>query len=510
MTTEKSIVEAIADKIIEYLNARRDGKEESFLKSKPNKNKQGKVTNGAIIERFIAELEKHFPSSDAKKLLDPIKKSKKLTEQTSLSFQQQKLDKLLRLADDAVVDTAFAEIKNEYHEFINKNFNEHQPFNWLNQWSQKASDISFATHVGKLTHSSSKSSSIFDSTKEHDDRYLSTNRLKNAFVDIASTNAASLPIADVLSLAVSGVSLLELVKSGEHSVFNRFTDDQKIIDQWVKNLKQSFDSNHKQSYFLSKQIYFPIGRNDYHLLMPLNSSSLAHELYLEQKKRWDEPRYKLAFDQKNNGKYSETIVAYYPNKALLHVTASNHSNASALNGKRGGRLILMSALPPQWSTKVPSYKDKDNLFSKLLAFELKNEINELFNYLSLLKNKQLSDSEPKRNADILQKVQAISAQLFNYIDTVNDAEENRGWTIDSKLDVEYQLLFEPWRNDETVINIKINNDWQFKIAKDFGRWLNQQLNKNKKLKLTPIQAALWTDCFKIQLKEYVAVQEALL
>ncbi|TXY97352.1 hypothetical protein [Vibrio cholerae] len=45
------------------------------------------------------------------------------------------------------------------------------------------------------------------------------------------------------------------------------------------------------------------------------------------------------------------------------------------------------------------------------------------------------------------------------------------------------------------------------MSQDFGRWLNQQLNKNKQLKLTPIQAALWSDCFFLDLKEFFAIKE---
>lgn len=504
--SEQDISSALADKFIVYLAERRDSKEEAFLKAKIKRNKQGKVTNGAIVDRVIIQLEKVLSADQVKTLKAEIKKLKKSKEQTALEFQRKKLQDLLSLSGEVLTDLLLIDLKQELSDFVAKNSKEHEPVEWLNNWAKKAKDISFATHVGKLTHSSSKSSSILDATTDIDNRYLSTNTLKSLAIDTASSNAASLPVADVLNLSVAGVSLLDQIKNGDCSFFRMFTENQSLIDDWYILFKQAFDSSSKQSYFLSKQVYFPIANDEYHLLLPLISSSLAHELHLEHKKRWDEP-FKTAFEQKRNKKYSDQLVATYPKKASLHVTGSNHSNASSLNGKRGGRILLMAALPPQWNAKLPSYSEYQSIFTRSLAYDLRDEISELSSYLHLLNNKELSVSEPKRNAAILAKLRAINGQLFNYIEAINDSELGRGWTLTSKLDIEYQLLFEPWRDDEAALALKKNNDWQHKISQDFGRWLNQQLNKNKRLKLTPIQAALWADCFLLDLKESIAVQE---
>ena len=502
---KQNIHQAMAHNIIEYLESRRDKNEENFLKVKPKKNKQGIVTNGAIIERFYVLLDKHLTCDTSRSTLTQIKKSKKLKDQSKLEYQQQKLNQLADLINSD--DFGYIKLKTEYNEFVIRNNSKHDPVNWLNDWTAKAKDISFATHVGKLTHSSSKSSSVLDTTQNCNDRYLTSNRLAQNYKDKASANAASLPIADILDLQVDNISLLDLLKNGDSTVFYQITQDQSLVDHWVDNLKQSFDSPSKKSHFLSKQIYFPVGPSEYHLLMPLKSSSLGHAIHLEQKKRWDEDKYKQAFEQKNKGKYSSTILSVYPKKAIIHITASNHSNASSLNGKRGGKLTLMSALPPQWVTKQPSYKNESDIFTKKIAFALKAEIEELSSYLLLLKRKKLSVSQPNRNAAILRKLRALSSQFFYFIDSINDAENEKGWTEFSELKLEYQLLFEPWRDDKLAKSKKTNLYWQESIAKDFGRWLNLQINKNKQLNLTPIQAGLWSEYFKIELREYIAIKE---
>lgn len=502
----EDVSKALSGGIIEYINNRRDKKEEVFLKDKPKKNKQGVITNGAINTRVLVIIK---TLSQNKTDISSLEKSKKTKEQTALVFQQDKYNQLLSFVDEDVINTQLFDVKNEYHEFLLKNGSEHEPAVWLTQWSIKAKDISFATHVGKLTHSSSKSSSILDVTAEKNESYLTTNSLNHIEVDTASSNAASLPIADILKITASGISILDCLKSNDYSLFDNLTNDKSLINEWCEQLKQAYDSSKKQSYFLSKQTYFPIEDNQYHLLLPLTSSSLVHELHLEHKKYWDKDQ-EVAREQKYNKKHSATVTRTYPNKAYLHVTGSNHSNASSLNGKRGGRISLLPTMPPQWQSNSPSYNNKSEIFDRTLAFELKNVLEDLRRYLQLIKNKELSISEPKRNAAVIKKLQAISNYFFNYIEAINSNTANSNWTCESKLPVEQQLLFEPCRNDEVAIAIKANKKWMKTLSRSYGRWLSKQLEQKNKLTLSPIHEALWADAFLIELREFIAIKEVTL
>lgn len=501
----EEISHALADEIVAYVNTRRDKKEEEFLKAKSKKNKQGVVSNGAIIERILVVVKKISQNNDA---IKAIEKSKKPKELSSLEFQQNKYKSLIALVDDDVVDQQLLDLKREYQEFVITNSKEHEAVAWLNRWTSKASDISFATHVGKLTHSSSKSSSILDTSTEQDDHYLTTNRLASIDIDTASSNAASLPIADILKLTVNGVSVLDCLKMGYRSLFKKITADDAVVDEWCYQLKQSYDSTQKQSYFLSKQIYFPTHDRQYHLLMPLTSSSLVHALHFEHKKYWGDAQ-KNARSQEDNKKYSSTTVIKYPSKAILNITSNlkAHSNVSPLNKERQGKVYLLSAMPPQWKSRISSYAKKTSIFDKTLAFELKEEINDLRNYLLLIKNKSLSISEPKRNAAVMKKLQTISSQFFNYLESINANETSEGWSMGSKLPPEEQLAFEPWRVDEVAKALKINNLWQKTLSQNYGRWLNRQLSQKTKLKPTEIHATLWADCFLLELREMAAIQE---
>ena len=499
----EKLEELLAHEISVYINSRRDKKEEEFLKSKPKKNKQSGIIKGGGNTR-LASIVKRL--SEDKESLSKIEKSKKNKEQASLDFHRDKFNCLLLLLGEDSFDNDLLDLKSEYQEFLLNNGKEHNAVVWLTQWTPKAKDISFATHVGKLTHSSSKSTSILDATKEKNDCYLTTNRISNIEVDTASSNAASLPIADILKLEVDGISVLDCLKNGEYGLFRKLTDDAALVDEWCGQLKQAYDSTQKQSYFLSKQVYFPTKGKQYQLLLPLTSSSLVHELHLEHKRYWDESQ-ENARSQKNNKRYSAVTTRTYPNKAYLHVTGSNHSNASSLNGKRGGRISLLPAMPPQWKTNFKFNSSKSTLFDKSLGFELKNEVDDLKKYLLVIKSKSLSISEPKRNAAVINKLQAISSGFFDYIELVNNSISDTNWSCDTGLPIEQQLLFEPWRTDEAATETKKNRQWENTLSKSYGRWLNKQLQQKNKLSLTAIHETLWADVFSIDLREFIAIQE---
>ncbi|WP_417598473.1 type I-F CRISPR-associated protein Csy1 [Oceanospirillum sp.] len=496
--------QALAKGIAIYLAKRRDAKEENYLKSKPQ-TKKGVVSKG-INTRLLSIAKRLSGNSDAVKTVEKTKKTK---EQTALAFQQKKYQTLLDLIGEDVVDNELHDLKSEYIGFVAELNEQHIPAVWLDEWVEKANDISFATHVAKLTHSSSKGSSVLDASKCQDNRYLTTNSLVNPCIDTASSNAASLPIADILKVSSDGYSVLDCLKADCYECFDAFTADQAQVQRWVSGLKQAYDSDKKQSYFLSKQVYFPIATNQYHLLLPLTSSSLAQEMHLEFRKFFDDEAQVKARDQYKKDKYSSTVRVSYPNKAKLNITGSNHSNASALNGVRGGKITLLSTQPPQWITQTVSFRQVDGLFNKQLAYQLMPEIRELQKYFKLLKSKDLSESKPERRNALINKLNDIISELFDFILVVNQ-NEKPGWTLQSELPIEYQLLFEPWRDDDASKAEKITTEWQKEISRDFSFWLSKHLNEKGKLELNPRQIKGLEKVFALRLRVFVAEQEVAL
>ena len=403
----------------------------------------------------------------------------------------------------------------EAHKQFTKNIRSIKSWNKYEQWFSWALDFGkdsyLATHIAKLSHSSSKGSSVdvryHDSCDKYDARYITTNG--DVVLDTAYPDNKYSSISQFYNICVAGYYIGDLLREGDGKYLHAFTKNDELLKLWTASFAGLIKNDKKQSYFLSKQVYFPTQDRQYHLLMPLTSSSLVHALHLEHKKYFDEDQ-KNAIKQKNLKKYSAKVIRTYPKKAYVHVTGSNHSNASSLNGKRGGRIALLSAIPPQWQSRLSSYVNKYSVFDKKLAFELQDEISDLARFLFFIKNKSLSISAPNRNATVLNKLRAISSQLFNYLETINANEIDEGWTASSKLPPAQQLMFEPRREDMAAKSLKINEKWQKTLSQTYGRWLNQQLAHKGRLKLTTVHAALWEDCFLHELKEMIATQKVTL
>ena len=490
----------MAKEICHYISDRRDKKEISLLKDKPKKEKGGINTRLLAIAKKVLE-----KSNNSLKILESSKRDKN---QTVLEFQKEKYKKLLVLLDEQKLSNQVIDITNEYKKGLLVINQEHQPNIWLNQWADKARDISFATHVGKLTHSSSKSSSVFDKTISKNSAYLTTNTLDDLMVDTATANAASAPAGEILTLKINNKTLLDYIKENKQDPFDLLSGNQTEVKSWMTGFKQAYDSDKKSSHFLAKQIYFPIDDKNYHLLMPLVSSSIAHTLFSRFKEFFNDEN-ELIREQKKKDKYHQKPAVSYPNRASLNVTGSNHSNASSLNGKRGGKLTLLANMPPKWKSNQQFSLKQNNLLNKTLSYKLSDEIKELQHLLLVIKSKEVSYKKPVMHNAIVKNVNEIANSLFDEVIRINLLINDKGWTQQSNLPLSQQLLLEPYRDDEIAVQEKIKKQWQSELADDFSYWLNKQL-KHKKLALTPIQQALWRDIFKQQLREFIALQEVVL
>jgi len=503
-------IEKVQYAIKEYI----DAIDEAKIKDR-NLDKLISLYNNFLSDIYLQAKSIFKQNTDIKRTVTDLKKkkvAKGASKQEKIEFSRSITNELINLFKQQKV---FGELI-QVHDLLLLEVKEIRSWNKYEQWIGWALDFGgesyLATHIAKLTHSSSKGSSCdiryHNSCDKYNSQYLSTS--EKPILDTAYPDNKYSSISQLYSIEVHGLYIGDLLRKGKEQYLECFTNNGKLLTFWCQSFSKLINNDNKQSYFLSKQTYFPVENNQYHLLLALTSSSLVHQLHLEHKKYFYEEQ-TVARAQKKNKKYSVVNTHSYPNKAYLHVTGSNHSNASSLNGKRGGKVTLLSAMPPQWQSNFPSYINKTEVFDKALSFALKVEINELKKYLLLIKNKELSISEPKRNAAVMNKLQTISGNFFNYIAEVNIQTAMNNWTVESHLPIEQQLLFEYCREDESAMTVKVNKKWMKTLSKSYGRWLNNQLkskSKSKeKLSLSVIHEALWADAFLIELREFIAVQE---
>lgn len=372
--------------------------------------------------------------------------------------------------------------------------------NWLDWASSNAKNVSFATHIAKLTHSGISGASNIYFDNEDEVGYLSTASLKNKEIEISQTNNALAPIGKLLQLQNNNESLSEQLKNGDLTVFKNFSENDKQLAKWKEGFDAVFKEKELATHYLAKQIYFPINNNEhcddqnYHLINPMMSSSLDQTVFektnfVKYSKEMVEIR-----KQKREGKYYQDIQVSFPNLAVLKVTASNHGNASPLNGKRSGKRYLLPSMPPSWQKiQTPPLKQK-SIFSGEFEKRAWKSTKELQKYLIKLQNKKMGNKVIRDQ--VKQHINNIINILFDYVLEMQTMPSN--WSKKAKLKEAHALWLDLGREEQAFQEKRKSGQWQEDVCQDFGLWMNSKLS-NKDMKLVQFEKNKWAKLLKHRL-----------
>lgn len=218
----------------------------------------------------------------------------------------------------------------------------------IDELSVKAQSGTVATHVGKFSHPLVKGPNLFVHKSSAVDGYIRTGNV-NTEADL-HINATYLVVYGFLSLKVNGVSLLNHILADNTAIWSRFTHDQTLQKRWHNRFSQCCASQNEQTNHLIKQVYFPVDKDQYHLLSIITSSSMAFEV----KERIDHFRYNdegiLARRAEKSGQLFEKGYGYVPNVTRQRFGGDHPKNISALNNKHQD-VLLLDGSPPQFTTK---------------------------------------------------------------------------------------------------------------------------------------------------------------
>lgn len=370
---------------------------------------------------------------------------------------------------------------------------------WLNDNSEKAVNISFATHVPKLTHSIINASSFNDKTTHQKDRYLSTSTLKNRAVDGAVKGNQYAPVFKFLNeVELNGKKILSEFSNISTTVLKVFAQNDQELQKWNKNFNMALVDKQISTHLLTKQIYFPTNDKEskstlsYHLLSNVKSSSMTQAIFEKIKPK--------KYEDKD--KYLKDTLCWFPKKAKIQVTASNHSNASQLNGKRGGKIILLSTQPPIWKSQIKPPLGR-SMFYRYLPIK-----NDNFKYLSdflvRFKSLNLSINDPRRKVHVERWIDNIIDDWLFYVGSIHKIKS--GWSEDSKLKEAHQFLLDPYREGEGFQEQLKSGNWQIEVCFDFADWFNRRLKKaNKKFTPQKEYTKIWRRFLERSLREYFEV-----
>jgi CRISPR-associated protein Csy1 len=430
------------------------------------------------------------------------KKNKPKKSQTSIDFQEEKLKHILSLGQKPTELNA-EEIELKYQNKLDSITKKYTYDIWFSENSKKAKSVSFATHVVKLTHSKIDSPSFYDSISAKKDNQLTTSSLKNKSIDGAVAGNQFAPIFQFLELELNGKKLASEFADENNNILQDFVKNDNDLKKWNNGFKQSLSTKKISAHPLLKQIYFPVSNKNYHLLCNVKSSSMAHVIFENLLGKNE----KLAKKMKRENKYSDVVTNSFYEQAKISTTKSNHSNASQLNGKRGGKINLFSTQPPTWKSQLKPPISKKSAFDNYpYQTNTKENIKYLVNYLLRFENIGLSIKNPEKRKQIEKWASCIIDDFLYFVSTINALPSSWSAEKNVKLKIEHQYLLDPYREDEKFQANKKDTDWQVVIVADFSNWLNSQLkNKDKKFTRQKEYSEIWKKLMEQELREYAQI-----
>lgn len=475
--------------IVDFLEEKYEADLSKYLKGSLKKLGEAYEKQGLLVNEELA-------------FIFDTRRNRKAAEQKETDFIQEQLTKLQGF-NERPTDLNFDELNSEINDKQQELKNKYSPAIWLTWAADNAKNVSFATHVPKLTHSAIDSPALFETSKNVKATQLTTSSLNNAAIDGAVRGNQYAPIYQLLELELNGKKLASQFSNPETSLLAEFAENNEQLQNWNLGFAAALSDGALRAHFLLKQVYFPLNKssiesNNYHLLCNLVSSSKAQALFEFTRRNSDE-----SFKLRGSNKFSDITYFNFPNRASISITASNHGNASQLNGKRGGRLGLYSCQPPVWHSQVKPPIYTTSFFYELSRnYEVQETIQYLADFLTRFESLQLSIKDPKRMRWVEKWSESLVDEVLVYVKTIQALPAGWSTTEGIKLKVEHRLLLDCYRGDEEFAALKAASAWQAVIAQDFAAWLNNRLREaDKKFTPTDSHTKLWSKLFSESFRE---------
>lgn len=347
---------------------------------------------------------------------------------------------------------------------------------WLADAARRVTQIQAVTHVLKATHPGARGGSSLhvrpDSLPQH--KEIGTHVLGEDFAEDVICDAKQLDVASFLKIEVEGRRLLDWMRDGDRDLLAALHSDEAVASAWMAAFNSLVRSEaQSSSHTYAKQLYWlvgsdPVADEQFHILQPLFSSSLAHAVHVEiQEARFGESN-KLARQAYFKRDEHPTPYRDYKNLVVRKIGGTKPQNISQLNSERRGVNYLLSSLPPTWrSDRMRSLLGRE---SALESFGYIREVRALIKELARF---LLSEPEPNDETRSYRKEleQELGLQLAVFGSNVQ-AHFGAGWTRDPSccLPQDEQLWLDPKRTELGPREGHEQEDREFDAAYTFGSW----------------------------------------
>lgn len=369
-------------------------------------------------------------------------------------------------------------LSDEYEEKRQSVIDGYQLEAWIDSAARRVQKISEVTHAIKYQNPYATGSCFFSvSTKKQNYgfKWVTTDSLNHPITDAVCDTAADWPVYMFLQLSLSedNETLLSRMFRNDEALRTALPSSKEKKDGWfqsfcyIKELK-----GHPSTSTLAKQLYFPVGDNQYHLLAPLFPTSLVHEFYLQVQARFTDAT-KDARKAKKEGRFHIHGYREYPNLAIQKFGGANKQNISQLNMIRNGQAFLLPSLPPSWnSTAIRAPLGVESVFPKIFAGKVKRLTHELKTFLVKVQDRESNAEMRQTRAELVGKV---IDELLQYSSEIQGLSP--GWSTNPECLLNQAQLFwlDPERPDNEWQQQREATDWQRQISHEFANWLNATL-----------------------------------
>ncbi len=352
----------------------------------------------------------------------------------------------------------------------------YEPETWLSDAARRARQLSFITHAAKYIHGDSRGSSVeaVNTDSLISDGYISTHSVSELPYDVVG-NAAALDVGKLLLLEHEGQKLIDALRRGDNTPLLTIAPDADTAQEWADGFLSVLASPEPSAHKFSKQCYWPVQSDEYHILIPLYATSLAHTIHaaIQHARFSDEAR--ATREARRREEYAKLEDVRYPDLAVQSFGGTKPQNISQLNSQRGGRAYLVSCEPPDWQRQTTPPLNITSIFSQRFERRLYREhIQPLRDFLQRVADRPNNDRIKKQRA---QRLDAIVDEILNRAAFIQQLPP--GWSAepDCRLPFEERCWLDPERakTDEEFRSQRDATDWVAKVAQNFAIWLSHKL-----------------------------------
>lgn len=355
----------------------------------------------------------------------------------------------------------------ELHQQANERFSVQE---WLPDAAKRVSQLSMVSHPSKFSHPSAKTSSVIVQAKHSVDGYLRSGNVDYP-LDVFG-NAAAMDVFKFLSVNLdNGQTVLDAFEKQDEDLkqfIQRSSLDFDVLRLAFLVIKDN-DTSVKTDH-LVKQVYFPIGEKNYHLLSLLTPSGLITKL----KQGIDAIRFsdatKLAKDRRKKNELDDVGYADIYDLTVTAYGGTQPQNVSVLNSQNAGRAYLLSSAPPQFEKRTIRLP-KTDFFAQCLYRK-----NFQDSFLQLHKLMQLDVNNIDIRTAIRNIIQFVIDQVMFQAFKIRQSYAE-GWSNEDYY-VSLPKLQRVWLDDFYENEREQDDEWRDELSREIARWILRSYEKS--------------------------------